>query len=341
MPTLTKTTVDGQELIGHLYSESWFGDNTPKEIYIRYYSMPFTPKDDFYLPGLEGDVLKYADTEFKIIVSHISDQQYLSHIPWITQSEGVNNKITIEKLERKLPETDYVLVTTPILYGTGDHAYQDSSLKMDAFVGMLRVIGGNNLLRQLVREGTVNVLTGNMNTLTSIVPVPSVCEGPFATLNTWQELKEIMDALVADSNSLHKTRIWLSTQLIERAFLAQDGLKFFSYWVAIEVAADTHNSGKIITLLAKAYKKPNGYVQNFLGFDLIKGTRTAVFHGGEHYEIPSDVERYMQCLFLDVVRAKIGLKCRGYMATAVKDGFDVRRLNGVLVQAKYLTIKDH
>ena len=53
----------------------------------------------------------YADTVFKVGVAHIADQKYLSHIPWLVQSRADNNKVIVEKLERILPETDYVLVT--------------------------------------------------------------------------------------------------------------------------------------------------------------------------------------------------------------------------------------
>ena len=67
--------------------------------------------------------------------------------------------------------------------------------------------------------------------------------------------------------------------------------------------------------------------------------REIVFHNGEHYELPSDVERYVQCLFLDVMRAKLRLKCRGHMASAVKEGFDVKRLDRKVAQAKHLTIE--
>jgi hypothetical protein len=299
--------------------------------------MPIQPKTDFYVPGLEGNVIEYANTVFRVVVVHISNQKYQSHIPWLIKSEGQNNNIIVEKIDRLLPETDYVLISTPIR-DAEDQGYQDASLRMDGLVGTLRLVGGNNLLRQLVREGSVDILTGDIKTPTINIPVPRASEGPFATVETWQQLKEITDA-VAGGDELQKGRIELATQLLERAFLAQGAFKFFSYWVALEVAANTHSTGKIVTLLMKAYgRSSRGYVLNDLGFEFLRATRTAVFHNGEHYEAPSDVERYVQCLFLDVVRAKLGLKCREYMATAVKEGFDVKRLDRAVAQAKVLTI---
>lgn len=327
----------GEEVQTLLFAEDWFERNERREIYVRYYSIPFILRPDFYIPGLDGDVVFYSGVPFKVVVARISDQTYETGIPWLINSEADKNKIMIERIKRVLPNVDYILISTP-MRGTGDNTYGDSSLAMDGFAGMLRLIGGNNLLRELVREAAVDLLSGEMRTLTKIVPVPAAIEGPFATADWWQENKELIDA-VADADNSERRRVALATQLVERAFASQRALKFFSYWVALEVAANTHSSGKIITLLANAYGKSNSYIQNFLGFDHLWRTRTAVFHDGESYDTPADVERYIQCLFLDVIRAKLGLDCNGYMAAMVQAGFDVRHLDRAVAQAKILTVE--
>lgn len=336
MPTLTQSTIEGSEILTHLFNEDWFEENGQREVYLRYYSMPFTPKADFYVPGLDGDVVVYSGVPFRVVVAHISKQKYVSHFPWLIQSEAGHNQVSIEKISRVLPDAVYVLVSTPMC-GTSGDAYKDASVLMDGFVGMLRLVGGNNLLRQFVREAVVDVFSGKMKTLTESVPVPTEIEGPFATAETWQQLKEVTDAIAA-ADDPEGRRLMLATQLVERAFSSQGALKFFSYWVALEAAADTHSSGKIISLLAEAYEQSRAYVQNDLGFQHLWETRTAVFHRGEYYEAPSDVERYIQCLFLDVVRAKLGLDCKGYMAGVVQAGFDVTRLDRTVAQAKILMV---
>ncbi len=298
--------------------------------------MPFKPKADFYVPGLEGNVVMYSGVPFRVVVAEISEQEYVSHFPWLIRSQRSNNKIYVEKIDRMLPSTVYILVSTPIR-GTGAHAYDNASRLMDGFVGMLRLVGGNNLLRQLVREAAVDVSSGNMMTPTDTVPVPNAIEGPFATAETWQQLKEVTDAIAAADDS-ERGRITLATQLVEKAFSSHGAFKFFSYWVALEVAAEEHSSGKIITLLAKSYGQSRAYIQNDLGFQHLWKTRTGVFHGGEYYEVPADVERYMQCLFLDVVRATLGLESRRYMAAAVHAGFDVKRLDRAVAQANILRV---
>lgn len=337
MPKLTQSTVEGSEFLKSLFVEDWFEENGRREIYLRYYSMPIKPKDDFYVPGLEGDVVMYSGIPFRVVVVHISEQKYVSYFLWLIHSEAGNNKVSVEKIDRELPDMEYVLISTPI-HGTGGHAYETASTLMDGFVGVLRLVGGNNLLRQLVREGIVDVSSGNIKTLTESIPVLQEIEGPFATAETWQQLNELIDA-VGTADDKERNRITLATQLVEKAFSSQGAFKFFNYWVALEVAVDTHSKGKIITLLAKSYRRPNTYIQNDLGFDHIWETRTAVFHGGETYEVASDVERYIQCLFLDVVRVKLGLNSRGYMAASVQAGFDVKRLDRTMAQASILTVE--
>lgn len=336
MPTLTQTTVQGAEILKSLFVEDWFENNKQREIYVRYYSMPLPPRDDFYIPGLEGDVVVFSGTSFRVAVAHISGQEYKSHIPWVIESESGKHHFWIEEINRVLPEANYVLVSTPIT-DTSDHAYEKASAGMDGFVGMLRLVGGNNLLRQLVREAAVDISSGDMKTPTEIVPVPHDIEGPFATSETWQPFKALTDAIATKDNS-ERNRITLATQLVERAFATRGVFKFFSYWVAVEVAAVTHSHQRIVALLANAYGQTNAYVQNYLGFQHLWKTRTAVFHRGETYEVPSDVERYIQFLFLDIVCEKLGLDSQGYMAAAVEAGFDVTRLDRTVTQANILTI---
>ena len=331
MPTLTYTTVEGTEGLESLFVEDWFEEDGRREIYLRYYSMPFPPKDDFYVPGLDGNVVMFSGAQFRVAVAHISGQEYKSHFPWLTTSELGKYNIFVEEIKRALPRANYVLISTPIT-DTSDQAIQNASALMDGFTGMLRLVGGNNLLRQLVREAAVDISSGNMKATSAAVPVPHEIEGPFATRETWQQLEEVTDA-IATRDDAEGNRITLSTQLVERAFSAQGPFKFFSYWVALEAAADVYGHKNFVNLLSNAYGRNNAYVQNDLGFQHIWETRTAVFHGGELYEMPYDVERYIQCLFLDVVRAKLGLESQGYMAAAVQAGFDVTRLDRAVAQA--------
>jgi hypothetical protein len=148
LPKLTKSTVEGKKFLKSVFADDWFKENRKREIYLRYYSMPFKPKGDFYVPGLEGKVLVYSGVPFRVVVAHIAEQKYVSQFPWLIRSEAGDNIILVEKIDRELPDMDYVLISTPIR-GTGDHPYGTASTIMDGFVGMLRLVGGNNLLRQL------------------------------------------------------------------------------------------------------------------------------------------------------------------------------------------------
>jgi len=197
------------------------------------------------------------------------------------------------------------------------------------------LVGGNNLLFQLVREGKADISNGILKSLTSTVPFPQIIDGPFATILTWKHFKEITDSLNV-MECMQKKRIELAIQLTEKAFLSESRFKFFSYWVALEVAADTHITARIVKLLSKYYDKSGGYIKNELGFNYLIHTRNAIVHEGEVYEIPASVERYLQNLMLDVIRAELGLKCNEYMVNAIRNGFDVKMLDKTMNKSKIM-----
>lgn len=336
MSTLTQTELSDSSILPHISSEDWFEQDGRGEIYVRYYSIPFNLKDGFNIPGLNGTVIEYSNSPFRVIVARISQQKYRTHVPWLVNSEVDVNQVLIEQLDRELPEMNYVIISTPIK-GAEHNAYNAASLRMDSFAGALRLIGGNNLLRELVREAAVDVKSGNMKTPTKLTPIPASIEGPFATNDSLMQHKELADA-IAGAETLVRARITLATQLVERAFLSNGTSKFMNYWVALEVAANTHSSRKIITLLSRHYGESNAHIQNYLGFASIWKIRTALFHRGELYELPSDVERYIQCLFLDVLRASLGLSPQRHMAEMVEAGFSMERMDKDLIGANILTI---
>lgn len=135
-----------------------------------------------------------------------------------------------------------------------------------------------------------------------------------------------------------RNRLLVAVQQIEHASATRSVLKFFHYWVALEVAADTDKTGKIIKLLGSAYgqrENDNVFVQNTLGFTALKNIRNSIFHDGASYEMSPSVERYFQRLLLDVIRARLKLSCERYMEKAILDGFDVTwlSLNGGKAEA--------
>lgn len=72
-----------------------------------------------------------------------------------------------------------------------------------------------------------------------------------------------------------------------------------------------------------------GHVQNNLGLERLINLRTALFHNGEHHDIPQDVERYIQVVFLDLARASLKLSCKNFVSDYISQGFDLARLDRI------------
>jgi hypothetical protein len=324
------------KFVDYLICDDWFNQTHDNYIYVRYYSMPFVPGKEFEIIGMDGSEVVIDDVKFRVLVTRIVDQNYECVIPNMVCDEEGNNKIVLDKIKRNMHGNYYIVISTPMneeSYGE----YDKASDNMDKFSGMLRSIYGNNLLYAFVREGSVNVSTKKIRTLTESVKSLNPQHGPHATYHKTRIFSKISESLTTHYKQ-EGSRIMLAFQLVEKAANTRGVFKLFAYWVAIEVAANNDSTGKIVTLLAKAYKKKNGYIKNDLGLTKIIAARNAVFHNGTEYSLPSDVERYIQCVFLDVIGAKLGLEI-GYMEGMIGEGFPIGRLNYEKFQSNMLTVK--
>lgn len=320
--------VDSAERIARFTEESWRERYVSSSIYMRYYVLPVEPGNDFEIPGYHGNEVTFADIPFKVTVAHITEKSYSTIVSWVVKQKSDGQVVTVENLHRILPTAIYVVISTPMRDELErSTAHRAAAISVDELVGMMRAFGGNNLFRQQAYECIVDLDDGfNEVVLSSVAPVIQPFDGPFTTSDVWQDFNEIVEALTSCDADLRR-RIARVAQLIEHGANAELGLKYYSYWVALEVAADTHSSGKIVTLLRHAYgEKDNASVQNLLGLTLLKDLRTAIFHHGMPYEMSADVERYFQLCLLDVIRAKLGLQCKRYMQGGIDAGFDLRSL---------------
>jgi hypothetical protein len=322
---IESSEINGEERIARFTEGSWRDTHGATSVYMRYYLLPFEPKDGFSIPGFNGDVVCFGHTPFKVAVAHIAEKKYSTRVPWVVDQTAQEQTVAIENLNRLMPTAVYVVITTPL---RGDIERADGHLaassSVDQLIGLMRSFSGNNLFRQRAYDCIVE-LDGEYKetTSTSVVPLIHSFEGPYTSAEVWLAFDEITSALLTCDVHL-RNRLMRVAQLIEHGASAPLGLKYFSYWIALEVAADTHSFGKIVTLLRDAYSvKDNASVQNVLGLTALKDMRTAVFHHGAPYDMNPAVERYFQQLLLDVIRAKLGLSCNRYMQQAIDEGFDL------------------
>lgn len=312
-------------IIDFIYGDSWFGDGDNKEVLVRYYSFPVHTGGEINFLPVPGTDIKFLDQPFRVIICDISDQEYASfHYSWVSSPKGPG--LIAEKIQRILPPSTYVIVSVPLRGGGNESGLENSVSLMDQFIGLIRAVTGNGFLREIVREEIVTIPSGQMKAPSDLLGLPHPAEGPFLRPNNWSDIEEMVRSiplLPSDKSN----RLKLACQLFEKAARTEVPSKFFLYWVAMEVLCDTHKAANFVMKLQLSYNASKEYIQDNLGFKKLVRLRQDLFHEGKHHDIPQDVERYIQVVFLDLIRASLQLPCKKHIESFVRDGFDVRRLD--------------
>jgi hypothetical protein len=321
--TETPKESSGRQFLNLMWDPTWFPEGSERRIFVRYYSIVGQVQDQLDPAHRSVKEFNLTGHSFRVALVKISGQKYKSHHPWLISSDDGVVKVEVELLDRTLPTSLYVVVSTPVAPGAIDP--DSMARRMDHFASLSRCVAGNNFLWTLAREAFVDVASGNMVTPSEIVKLPQPLDGPFLK-GYFEELTALLSALTNHPPVALK-RVSLALELFERGFQERAGSKFFYYWVASEVLCDSHRSARILANLVAAYGTTRGYVQNDLGFDLIKAIRVDTLHRGNPHDLPQDVERYIQSMFMDLLRHELKLSCSRYMEKQIAAGFDVDRLN--------------
>ncbi|OGA49710.1 MAG: hypothetical protein A3F74_19225 [Betaproteobacteria bacterium RIFCSPLOWO2_12_FULL_62_58] len=320
-------------LLDYLCNPAWFGGQEARQIFVRY-----------YVPVLVGpDHLRLANTfeqyeiggiPVRLVIAQISDQIYISNHPaWTSTADG-NTALIGEAIQRKLPDSLYVLLSTPL---APIQDWNTAARNMDKLASVLRYAFGMNFVFHIAREAIVDIPGGNMTTPSRLIPAPQPSDGPSLGREHRELLQELLAALAGKSGEL-ADRVLFSLELFERAAQQLSGAKFFYYWIGIEVLCGSYGMQSILSRLEKAYGTKRAYVQNDLGFTQVWRMRTELFHHGQQHDMPQDVERYVQAMFMDLVRFHLDLPCRRHMEMSIRQGFQIERLKREVGTTNVLSI---
>jgi len=104
---------------------------------------------------------------------------------------------------------------------------------------------------------------------------------------------------------------------------------FINYWTALEVLCGP--AGKIRAALWKAYGFGRQHdVDDQLQFKVVRGWRHDLVHQGTVIGLSAEAERYLQYLFLDLIRHVLGLDHIGYAKILLDDlDLDLTGVQGI------------
>ena len=106
-----------------------------------------------------------------------------------------------------------------------------------------------------------------------------------------------------------RKRIERSLAIFRNAQHIEEG--FIYYWVALETLCGTD---KLKSRLQICYKlSDTNAVEDSFKVGVMKELRNDLVHKGVPYDISGDVERFVQVMYLDLLRLELGLPHKGYM----------------------------
>jgi hypothetical protein len=318
---------DLSERLKNFYDDKWFSKPKESSVWLRYYSLVGIPWDDFSIDNFPSA----NDSGVRMLFLTIEGQEYISNFFNVLSDSKGNSQLDLEKINRTLPFGFYIIFTTPYIIDGKKLDEKDVAKKLDSITSMLRMHLGNNFLRDIVREGYISIENGDMKEFLPSIDLPNKnTDGPFLSIDVWKDYVEVRNKFL-DCSSDIKNRIELSLEFFEMGANERSWKKFFYYWVGIEVLLDDpKNTKEIANKLGFCYRCDGNsdFIQKKLFLnnkdkeDGIFYRRRKLFHKGVKPEnLNSGDERYIQCMFLDLLRGELGLECKKYMENMINSGY--------------------
>lgn len=279
-------------------------------------------------------------------INHERVDEFADHVESLKAKKGVTYPWSLyvfglgEKGEFKITKTDCLMFQgapepgfladrREIVFPKGSYMALSSPCKSyhgaeDAFVAR-RVIGmvmgqiiavmGRGFVLDLMGEEILDPKTLKMSNMSRMVRIPLLLENfGFADPTVLGEV----NAKLGEIESKEKELILYAWSMLGRGALEEDErLQFLSYWIALEVIASGNE--KVVTdKLGNAYEADLKFVRDELELRPAIRMRAAIVHRGREPHMGSRMERLMTCYFVDLLRARLGLRCRRVAEGAIK-----------------------
>ncbi len=221
--------------------------------------------------------------------------------------------MTIEYKLREvvLPQANYVWLSTPYCIDGEKMDISNISSVLDSISALVCMHFGRNFLHEIVFNGEVNAGTGQYSTGSTAQRTPTSSDGPFLDKKLCIDMGQLIKQLHTKSREI-QSRIGLALSYLEKAQRQNEG--FLDYWTAMEILCKG-KAQKIRDCLQKCYSfQSRRDVDEKLGFGVVAKWRHDMIHKGLKPVVSAHVERYLQLMFLDLLRHELAMKTMGYTA---------------------------
>jgi putative endonuclease len=124
-------------------------------------------------------------------------------------------------------------------------------------------------------------------------------------------------------------RVWEHKNDLVHGFTKRYGVHdFVDHWTACEILCEGKRAPEMRRRLQKHYSlRERGDVDRLFGFKTLERWRHELFHRGIYPKFKPEVGRYMQMMFLDLLRHELNLGGPGYMQIFLRSpGYDLSEL---------------
>ncbi|MCE9508116.1 MAG: hypothetical protein K8R48_07380 [Alphaproteobacteria bacterium] len=209
-----------------------------------------------------------------------------------------------------LPKSNFVYLSTP--YRDGEKIYDDAEAILEKIRGISCLLFGRNFLYQKIMSAEIyNHPSNRIEQISKSTKIFAIADGPYVGVNNLHELEEIAKAIAEIQDEDERRRVDSAIHYFVRGIENSD--TFLYFWTATEIlCGKKENNVKFIQNALQAIY-PGFDVNQFFGFKQLKGLRDNWLHRGIIPDISSDTIRYLQLMFLDLLRYKAGLATKNHL----------------------------
>lgn len=302
--------ISSQKDLAKCADNSWFKDASTSQFWLRIYTLLGVKKSE--IPDKFKTSIRdlYYGTPVRINYGYLDKIDLSKWKNYVVGSDDTAPHVLLEQSTEPFPGSTCIFISTPFKVDgvTVEPNKVTKALSITATIIAAHL--GKNAIRDLIYDGSVSVLNSEFSKIGTLTNIPKPHEGPNFSDFLWRGIEETITELSATNPDV-KRRLEMGLDFFERGISEydkdvrkSDALVF--YWIAIESLCG--GTGKIESSLQNHYRLPNrAAVQSLLGTENIRKWRNGLVHEGRTKEFTPDIDRYLQLLFLDVLRYQIGL----------------------------------
>jgi len=297
--------------LSELAPDEWFSDRRNSSFWLRIYTSLMHAHDKF-IPALKGAIKKLSlDRQVAIEYAVVEGLKVLQFLQNMYAGEDGKTVVNFNANQKELEKSNYIFILTPMRVDGKAGKESDARTRLEIVAGVIRAHTGTNFMRDIVFEAEVEAGFDQYNAPSSGIHLPQMQEGPFVNKNNWEHIEQIIDKLQVLQTE-KRARVELALEFFSKALQEEDS--FFHYWTALEILCNG-TAQRIRERLKSCYSlKSLKDLGDATGFNQIAKWRHDFFHKGIKPKMSADTERYIQLLFLDLLRQEVNLPLAGHLA---------------------------